>query len=642
MHLKKTIKFVLSLILCLGIIVLSVNLYISPKIQSSTLDSMHFRRQMIASSSELRVPLAVIGNIATHHERNPQLDLSAEMEDAFMKNKNQAALLLDSLVLDAEKMILSNESVPNISLLKYRNTLRQIEQHYENLQSDAEELLKLIAFNPPMAKVEVMNEKVDAFYMTIDHLDRMQSEQETTLLRDIYIFSNFILVIFFMLLFGLSLIILRLMGTQKRFIDASFEALNYQNYQYNNLPCLNPIFKEEKMMVETIKAFFSDQRMRQEIREVLLQFYEVDEVITALFNILSREIHIDRVGVAFIDYEQKQIIAEYGRASYQEVLLGPGFEIDIESTSLSALLNNPKPIITHDLEKAFQLKPHSQALKLLRKEGVRSNLILPLTMGEAVFGFFFMSSTKPHFFNENHRAQGWRIANDIKGILNRAYFTKIILSQVTKSFSELVDQKDNETGDHIQRMVAYTVVIAKGLLRKQIPGYEVDEKFILEIERHAPSHDIGKVGIPDKILKKPGKLTKEEWEVMKEHAEIGRKIFTDLRKNLQVFDDHFYKMSEEIAWCHHEKWDGSGYPRGIKGQAIPLSARIVALADVFDAITSKRVYKSAFDLEPSLEIIKNSAGSHLDPVLVNVFFEFLDEILDIYYDYSQKKGEVID
>jgi HD-GYP domain-containing protein (c-di-GMP phosphodiesterase class II) len=180
-------------------------------------------------------------------------------------------------------------------------------------------------------------------------------------------------------------------------------------------------------------------------------------------------------------------------------------------------------------------------------------------------------------------------------------------------------------------MVKYSVAIARGLRLKKLPGYEIDRKFILEIERNASSHDIGKVGIPDSVLKKPGKLNPDEWVTMKTHAAIGADIFRDLRMGLTAFDPEFYKMAEEIARHHHEKWDGTGYPDGLKGTEIPLSARIVAIADVFDALTSKRVYKEAFSLDDSLDIIRNSRGNHLDPVIVDVFFENLEVMKAIMF-----------
>jgi putative two-component system response regulator len=183
------------------------------------------------------------------------------------------------------------------------------------------------------------------------------------------------------------------------------------------------------------------------------------------------------------------------------------------------------------------------------------------------------------------------------------------------------EYKDEDTGAHIQRMSQYSAAIAR---RMGLGGREV--KNILYA---APMHDIGKIGIPDRILLKPGKLDPDEWEIMKQHTIIGAQI-------LEASDAEFMQLAEVIALTHHEKWDGSGYPRGLKGSKIPLAGRITAIADVFDALMSKRPYKEAFSVEKSFSIIKESRGSHFDPEVVDVFFAVEDEILSIKEKYKDE------
>jgi putative two-component system response regulator len=145
----------------------------------------------------------------------------------------------------------------------------------------------------------------------------------------------------------------------------------------------------------------------------------------------------------------------------------------------------------------------------------------------------------------------------------------------------------------------------------------------------APMHDVGKIGIPDHILLKPGKLDPDEWQIMKQHTIIGAQI-------LQGSDAEFIKLAEAVALTHHEKWDGSGYPNGLSGSKIPLAGRITAIADVFDALTSKRPYKEPFSLEKSFDIIKQSRGSHFDPEVADAFFAVEDEILTIKEKYKDE------
>ena len=183
---------------------------------------------------------------------------------------------------------------------------------------------------------------------------------------------------------------------------------------------------------------------------------------------------------------------------------------------------------------------------------------------------------------------------------------------------------DNDTGVHIWRMAAYASALAKA------SGWSTDD--CKQIELAAPMHDTGKIGIPDLILKKPGKFDAAEWEVMKTHSVIGYDILS--KSKAPVF-----QIAAEIALRHHERWDGSGYPDGLAGELIPESARIVALADVFDALTMKRPYKGAWSLAQALEIIQDGAGSHFERRLVEQFMSILPQILEIQAMWANREKQ---
>ncbi len=176
------------------------------------------------------------------------------------------------------------------------------------------------------------------------------------------------------------------------------------------------------------------------------------------------------------------------------------------------------------------------------------------------------------------------------------------------------EYKDEDTADHVRRMTAYSVVIAQGL--------DLDREEVDLIRISSPMHDVGKIGIPDSILLKPGKLDPQEWETMKTHTSIGGRI-------LGTGASDYMNMGTLIALSHHEKWDGSGYPSGLSGEDIPLSGRICAVADVFDALTSKRPYKDAFPVPKSLDIMRQERGIHFDPQVLDVFLDRLEEIMAI-------------
>lgn len=198
----------------------------------------------------------------------------------------------------------------------------------------------------------------------------------------------------------------------------------------------------------------------------------------------------------------------------------------------------------------------------------------------------------------------------------REAFEKIKIASLDTIYrlSRAAEYKDEDTGAHIKRMSHFSVAVAKQM--------NLDDDTIETILYAAPMHDIGKIGIPDRILQKQGKLEPDEWKIMKKHTIIGSQI-------MEGSDAEFIKLGESIALTHHEKWDGSGYPKGLKGKAIPLSGRITAIADVFDALTSKRPYKQPFSLEKSFTIIKEGKGSHFDPKVVSAFFSIEKEIISI-------------
>ena len=201
------------------------------------------------------------------------------------------------------------------------------------------------------------------------------------------------------------------------------------------------------------------------------------------------------------------------------------------------------------------------------------------------------------------------------------------------AFSSLAEARDNETGGHIHRTQSYVRALATVL--RTIPTYspQLDDETLEMICKSAPLHDIGKVAIPDRILLKPDRLDNEEFEIMKTHAEHGRKSIEIAEKSIGG-ENSFLRYAKEIAHGHHEKWDGSGYPLGLAGESIPLSARLMAVADVYDALISRRVYKPAMPHEEALKVISTGKGTHFDPVMVEMFLSVERQIRDIAAKFS--------
>ena len=192
--------------------------------------------------------------------------------------------------------------------------------------------------------------------------------------------------------------------------------------------------------------------------------------------------------------------------------------------------------------------------------------------------------------------------------------------------ADMVESRDKCTGDHVRKTAAYTDIIMRQMKREDIYTDQLTDEFIYDVVNSAPLHDIGKIQVSDAILNKPGKLTDEEFEIMKSHTTAGAEVIEHAMKMVSGDDSGYLKEAQNLAHYHHEKWNGRGYPCGLAGEAIPLSARIMAVADVFDALVSKRSYKDGFPFEKAMAIIEEGAGTHFDPNVATAFLHASDEV----------------
>ncbi|MES2606212.1 MAG: two-component system response regulator [Pseudomonadota bacterium] len=208
------------------------------------------------------------------------------------------------------------------------------------------------------------------------------------------------------------------------------------------------------------------------------------------------------------------------------------------------------------------------------------------------------------------------------------------------AMASLAETRDNETGNHIRRTQHYLKVLAEKLrYNPRFAHFLNDDKTIDLLFKSAPLHDIGKVGIPDRILLKPGRLTPDEFETMKTHTTLGRDAILHAEQELGI-EMPFLRYAKEIAYSHQEKWDGSGYPEGLSGDDIPISARLMAVADVYDALISKRVYKEAMSHEKAVAIIEEGRAKHFDPDMVDTFLAVQGEFLRIATQYADGDAEL--
>ena len=199
--------------------------------------------------------------------------------------------------------------------------------------------------------------------------------------------------------------------------------------------------------------------------------------------------------------------------------------------------------------------------------------------------------------------------------------------------ADMVESRDKCTGDHVRKTAAYAGIILRELKRAGVYADQLTEAFIQDVVNSAPLHDVGKIQVSDAILNKPGKLTDEEFEIMKTHTTAGAEIISRAIDTVSEENSGYLKEAMNLAHYHHEKWNGQGYPCGLAGEDIPLSARVMAVADVFDALVSKRSYKEGFPFEKAMDIIREGSGNHFDPKVVNAFVNAQDEVHRVMNTY---------
>ncbi|MCR4897070.1 MAG: HD domain-containing protein [Lachnospiraceae bacterium] len=225
------------------------------------------------------------------------------------------------------------------------------------------------------------------------------------------------------------------------------------------------------------------------------------------------------------------------------------------------------------------------------------------------------------------------MSEQMREIRHYSEATSRMQSGLIITMADMVESRDSDTGAHVQKTAAYVRIILEGLKRKGYYPEKLTPKYMEDVVMSAPLHDVGKINIPDAVLNKPGKLTEEEFEIMKTHTTAGKEI---MEKTINsVKGESYLKEARNMAGYHHERWDGKGYPEGLHGEVIPLSARVMAVADVFDALTSPRVYKPAFPLEKALQILEEGSGTQFDPRVIEVFMESLPQVKEVLKKYQE-------
>jgi HD-GYP domain-containing protein (c-di-GMP phosphodiesterase class II) len=334
-----------------------------------------------------------------------------------------------------------------------------------------------------------------------------------------------------------------------------------------------------------------------------------DKLVAAHRQVQRRLPFIARIAVALYDPQSRQLKTYVHSSGDDDPLANYQVGID-EAPSLKALLEHGHPRVINNMI-TFEDGEHEHTRRIGR-QGYAASYTLPLFRQGNAVGFLFFNSYEADVFTEDALHQLDLYGHLIALMVLEEQAAIQVLAAAVKATGRITHTRDPETGSHLDRMSRYARLIAQELAA----DYQLDDQYIEHVFMFAPLHDIGKIGIPDSVLRKPGRLDKKEWRIMQTHAAKGREMIDELLNSFRLDGLEQVDVLRNIAHYHHEAVDGSGYPEGRTGDDIPLEARIVAVADVFDALTSRRPYKEAWSNDAAFDMLNQLAGETLDAACV--------------------------
>lgn len=354
----------------------------------------------------------------------------------------------------------------------------------------------------------------------------------------------------------------------------------------------------------------------------------LEEMLGLTLEEFRRFVPVDWLGVLFVEESAGTLRLE--RMVGVAADLNEGESFSTAGTILGEVIGGGRARAVTHLPADGEAAAPAELMHRLGAAGLASALCLPLAGERGTLGVLVCAASVPAVYDEEYTEFFGNIAVQVGHILEKTVVTEGLVVAAVEGLAKLAESRDPETGDHLLRMARYSAIVAEELGRAGPLQGTIGAAYIRDILRFAPMHDIGKVGIADSILLKPGRLDPDERREMERHPTIGALALRRCEAQMNALGRSIFSIGIEIAECHHEKFDGSGYPAGLVGEAIPLSARIVAVADVFDALTSKRPYKDAWPVDKALAMLDEGAGRHFDPAVVAGFRRALPRVMEIY------------
>ncbi len=352
------------------------------------------------------------------------------------------------------------------------------------------------------------------------------------------------------------------------------------------------------------------------------QGQKLDEMLRFVHEEFQGFVPLDWVGVLYASPDQASLSLER-HFSRHTSSFKDGARFDTSLGAIAALTDVPLALSLPSAPAANSL---DAALAL---DGLHAAVYLPL-LGEAGNRAVMVFACRDNAYLPEHVEFLTNLAATMAHVLEKTVVMENLVASAVQGLAKLAESRDPETGDHLVRMALYSALVAEELGREGPYTELVTPAYVRDVYHFAPMHDIGKVGVRDDVLLKPGRLDGDERREMERHPTIGGEVLRRCEAQMEALGHSMFRTGIEIAECHHEKFDGSGYPAGVKGTDIPLSARIVAAADVFDALTSKRPYKDAWSVEKALSVMQEDAGKHFDPDVIAAMLRALPRMMEIY------------
>ncbi len=365
------------------------------------------------------------------------------------------------------------------------------------------------------------------------------------------------------------------------------------------------------------------------LTEKIHQANNLDESLAFFYDEFKAFFPVDWVGMLRRSHNTGQFTLE--RIYSDEVVcLNENAAFSDSDPLLKQALSLRQPITINQIED----ENSSLLLQKLLACELTSVLSLPMDCMNNDDIILLIAAKKTDAYLPHHMELLGNLKNQLSHSLDKTIGMEGLVISAIEGLAKLAESRDPETGDHLTRMSLYSAIIAEQLSNDSPYSQDINATYIRDILRFSPMHDIGKVGIEDSILLKPGRLTNEERLEMQNHPVIGAKVLQRCEQQMNDLGRSRFKIGIVITACHHEKYDGSGYPANLKADEIPLSARIVAAADVFDALTSKRPYKDAWPVEKALAVMREDAGTHFDPLVIVALEQAMPQVMAVYNEHK--------